>query len=119
MAHVNGIFKHLRLFLTAVTLLCALTINHKEIPAYVPAKAPNTAVDHSSMAGTGTEVVKQKISFEAVTSSILLDLAQPFSFLRVFFEAPTDVPFRLFRAVFSATHYFSILFADSIQPNAP
>jgi hypothetical protein len=121
MARAPYILKHFRLFLTALTLLCALTFNHKEVPAFAPitGKAPVTAVDQASPERQEKQVLKQKISFEAVTSFVILDLAQPLAFLRVLFEAPLDLPFTLYKAAFSPTHFFSVLFADTIQPNAP
>lgn len=121
MAHAIPILKHFRLFLTALTLLCALTLNHKEIPAFAPAtgKAPVTAVEKTAFPEQDRQVLKQKISFEAVTSFVVLDLVQPLAFLRVLFAFPLDVPFAFYRTVFSDHHFFSVLFADTIQPNAP
>jgi hypothetical protein len=112
---------HFRLFLTAVTLLYALTINHKEIPAYAaaPGQVPVAAFNTAAAPDQDREILKQKVSFEAVTSFVLLDLAQPLSFFRVPFEAPADLPFTLLNIAFSGTHFFSLLFANTIQPNAP
>lgn len=121
MRSAKDISKHFRLFLTAVTLLYALTINHKEIPAYVaaPDKAPVTALETTAAPDQDKKVLKQKVSFEAVTSFVLLDLAQPLSFFRVPFEAPADLPFTLLNIEYSGTQFFSVLFANTIQPNAP
>jgi hypothetical protein len=121
MIRAKHISQHFRLFLTAVTLLYALTINHQEIPAFAtaPEKAPVTALDTAASPEQDKQVLKQKVSFEAVTSFVLLDLAQPLSFFRVPFEAPADLPFTLLKTDFGGTHFFSVLFGHAIQPNAP
>lgn len=121
MKSAKDISKHFRLFLTAVTLLYALTINHKEIPTYAasPEKNPVTAFDTTAAPEQDKQVLKQKVSFEAITSFVLLNLAQPLAFFRVPFEAPADLPFSLLKTDFSSPHFFCVLFANTIQPNAP
>jgi hypothetical protein len=124
MPKVNNISSHLKHLLMSVTLLWALMLNGQEVVAYTSLadsapKQANTrltdAPDHEKRT-----VVKQKVSLEATTSFVALNLqqavepiAQP-TFVRVTNEllpAYTTIP--------PGLTLVAQIFPITIQPNAP
>jgi hypothetical protein len=107
-----------RLLCTSIALLLVLTVNHRSLPAYAFAPAQQTAVNTQGL-DTESSVVKQKVSFEATTSFIELQLSEPAAFLRLTFMAPVQqvvhktlgTPYWAFRLQRLATL--------PISPNAP
>ncbi len=120
MANVRTISHPFRFLVTAVTLLCVLLLNHQEITTYRPApvKLPGTNTQlHKS--AQKQAVVKQKVSFEATTSYLLMPLAQftdwlPPVFSRQFSLTPVTAP-KTRQGIF----LFAMLCASTIVPNAP
>ena len=108
----------------SVTLLWALMLNGQEVVAYTySAKAvPQKA---SSELATAPEkehktVVKQKVSLEATTSFVVLNLGQalePTPFPE--FAQPTDEPLPSLVAKPAGIGFIAQLFPITIQPNAP
>ncbi|WP_238395656.1 RNA methyltransferase [Pontibacter pudoricolor] len=118
------IAQQLRYLLMSVTLLWALMLNGQEVRAYVlPAdntekqEKPRVTDVPSPEAKT---VVKQKVSLEATTSFITLNLQQatlPASFPA--FAALTDEVLPAQTALPSGNGFVAQLFPTTIQPNAP
>lgn len=114
------IFKQLRVVFTAITLLCVVALNNREVTTYTAAQtAPAHQVDKSAAAQQhGT--IKQKVSLEGTASYLILQLAalpgilpeldfpQPFAFIITFYQR-----------AFSVAGFFKIFFSAAIQPNAP
>lgn len=112
--------QHWRLLCTSLALLLVLTVNHRVMPAYVQAtpETPQTAL-HKTERKADHCVVKQKVSFEATTSFVDLDLAEPIAFLRITFARPV---FWLVRPLLVTAYWASFLQQLSIfslSPNAP
>lgn len=116
-----NIAKQLRVVLTAITLLLMVGLNNREVTTYVAAPDIKTGqqVDKSAAADRhGT--VKQKVSFEATPSYVVLQLAAVvpvlpgFSFVKPIFlqlipQYPTGI----------VLGYFKTLLSTTIQVNAP
>ncbi|MGV3538220.1 MAG: hypothetical protein ACO1OQ_00325 [Rufibacter sp.] len=107
-----------RLLCTSIALLLVLTVNHRALPAYAHA-APNTQQTAVKKQDKDATVVKQKVSFEATTSFVDLNLAEPTAFLHITFTAPVahvvpskaGIPYWAF--------YLQQLATLPISPNAP
>lgn len=108
----------------SVTLLWALMLNGQEVRAYV-LPADNTTrqetprVTDAPVSETKT-VVKQKVSLEATTSFVTLNLQQatlPAPFPA--FASPTDEVLPAHTALPSGNGFVAQLFPTTIQPNAP
>lgn len=121
MANVRTISQQIRLLFTAVTLFCVLLLNNQEITTYrvAPEKLPanaNTQL-HQGAAEKPT-VVKQKVTFEATTSYLVLQLAHFTDWLHpAFSRCPlvSPLPVKISQGIF----FFRILYAFAIVPNAP
>jgi hypothetical protein len=117
----NTIWKQFRVVFTAATLLCALFLNYQEITTFAgPAAQPAEnarSVDTSKNQPDFT--IKQKISFEAVTSFILLPAPEP--------ALTSDLTFTFIPAITGSVQpvlaaglpFLSLLLGTAIQPNAP
>lgn len=118
----KNIYNHLRHLLLSFTLLWALVLNGQEVVAYrAPAKAPvKTTQLATAPDGDCKTVVKKKVSLEATTSCVLLNLQQaivpaPFqSFAR---PANDDLPAAVISS--AGAGFMAQLFPVTIQPNAP
>jgi hypothetical protein len=120
---ISCYFKHL---LMSVTLLWALMLNGQEVVAYTSAVNNGNAQQHSSQLATAPSsesktVVKQKVSLEATTSFVALNLQQAVVPLpqQPTFANPTDILLPAYTTVPPGVGFVSRLFPIIIQPNAP
>ena len=108
----------------SATLLWALLLNGQEVRAYtLPAdnttKQETSRVSHAPASESKT-VVKQKVSLEATTSFVTLNLQQatlPAPFPA--FAIPTDEALPAHTVLPSGNGFVAQLFPTTIQPNAP
>ncbi len=125
MPKAKHIFHHFRHLLMSVTLLWALMLNGQEVVAYsAPVKGPVKAGAPHVATAPGAEtktVVKQKVSLEATTSFIALNLQQHAMVPPVFpgFAPPVDEELASCLARAPGAGYIAQLFPITIQPNAP
>jgi len=114
------IIKHLRLVLTAFTLLLVVGLNNREVTTF--AAAPETKTEHklTTAAADRNGTVKQKVSFEATASSyVIWQLVALPHFWQTAFLKP------LFSAIISyvpaglISGFFRLFLATAILPNAP
>ena len=123
MPQKSTIAQHLRYLLMSVTLLWALMLNGQEVVAYsLPAEKPVKETNQKVVNAPATEksVVKQKVSLEATTSYVTINLQQatlpaPFPV----FAAPTNDNFSALTAKPTGNGFVAQLFPVTIQPNAP
>jgi hypothetical protein len=118
---IGSHFKHL---LMSVTLLWALLLNGQEVTAYglQAQEAQSTPATHVANKPEKEErsVVKQKISLEATTSFITLNLQQviePDSMPG--FAKPSDELLPLYATTIPGSTFVALLFPITIQPQAP
>ncbi|WP_207432532.1 hypothetical protein [Sabulibacter ruber] len=110
-----------RLLCTSIALLLVLTVNHRALPAYAHATASPAEQTAVSKQGRDADssVVKQKVSFEATTSFVDLQLAEPTTFPRLTFAAPVEQVVK----TSLGTPYWAFLLQQvatlPISPNAP
>lgn len=121
MPKAKHIFHHFRHLLMSVTLLWVLMLNGQEVVAYsAPAKA---CASHLATAPDSEKkaLVKQKISLEATTSFIALNLQQHAILPPAFpaFAPPVDEKLASCLARAPGAGYIAQLFPITIQPNAP
>ena len=119
---ISSCFRHL---LMSVTLLWALMLNGQEVVAYTAA-AHGTPQQQSSRLATAPSsedntVVKQKVSLEATTSFVALNLQQGIVPLpqQPTFANPADELLPAYTAVPPGIGFVSRFFPVTIQPNAP
>ena len=113
---------HVRHLLMSLTLLWALVLNGQEVVAYSStAKAPATAAQLATAPeGESKTVVKQKVSLEATTSVIALNLQQAIVPVPVqSFAAPADDKMQTSGLAPPGNGFIAQLFPVTIQPNAP
>ena len=112
---------HVKHLLMSFTLLWALMLNGKEVAAYAPAaQQHNTQHLATAPASENKAVVKQKVSLEATTSFVTLNLQQatlPAPFPA--FAIPTDEALPAHTVLPSGNGFVAQLFPTTIQPNAP
>lgn len=123
MLNTKIITSHFRHLLMSVTLLWALVLNGQEVVAYAGSVPGTTQQTNSKFAVPSEDsktVVKQKVSLEATTSFVALNLQQalepvPFpvfaSTAHDILPAHTSVP--------RGASFVQQLFPVTIQPNAP
>ena len=118
MPKLKTISCHVKHLLMSFTLLWALMLNGQEVVAYT-ATANGTA--HQVAVPEGKSVVKQKVSLEATTSFIALNLQQAVVPLpqQPTFPNPTDELLPAYTAVPPGAGFVARLFPIIIQPNAP
>ena len=113
---------HVKHLLMSFTLLWALMLNGKEVAAYAPAaQQHNTQQLATAPASENKAVVKQKVSLEATTSFVALNLQQAVLPLpqQAAFPNPTDELLPAYTAVPPGAGFVARLFPIIIQPNAP
>lgn len=121
MAGIRTIAQHIRVLLTAVTLLCVLLLNHREITTYRPAPVSSAAEPQLQSSEKEPAVVKQKISFEATAADLVLLIA-PLAIGRhpvVYapqLTVPATTPLFFVGVLISC---LLILLSGTIIPNAP
>ena len=112
---------HFRHVLMSVTLLWALVLNGQEVTAYglsVPA-TQKTHVKNCAEQEQKT-VVKQKVSLEATTSFVSLNLPQALEPTPVpGFATPADELLPPYATTIPGNTFVAILFPVTIQPQAP
>ncbi len=122
MAATRNITQQIRFLFTAVTLLCVLLLNNREITTYnLVVSQPFSKGDSQLNESSKKErtVVKQKVSFEATTSYFLLPLVHFIQWLHPEFYVPiSETPALLSPAPYF-TYFFWVLFGFIIIPNAP
>ncbi|MDX5348922.1 MAG: hypothetical protein LPJ89_09320 [Hymenobacteraceae bacterium] len=119
MPKVSSIAKQFRLIFTSLTLLCALALNNRELTTYtLPVSLPVQEQAVQPKEQKQTEV-KQKVTFEATSSYVVLHLEKFVSCLRVVFTKPLELLQPLFSSADGITGFFRILSATQIMPNAP
>ena len=120
MPQQNTILKQFRVVFTAATLLCALFLNYQEVNLFAAAKPAKAKTEQLTKTEKKPDLtIKQKISFEAVTSFILLPAPLAavlpnfqFHFIPVTTEAVLPV-------ISAGLPYISRLLGTALQPNAP
>jgi hypothetical protein len=114
-----NISRHLRLMLTAVTLLCVMALNHREVTTYAcaPDAAASQQLHKSAAEHHGT--VKEKVSLEAPHAYLQLQLAICTDFIRAVFRSPVTPLVNRLRLPNPATGFFKIFLSAAIQANAP
>jgi len=116
-----NIAKQLRVVLTAITLLLMVGLNNREVTTYAAAPATKTGQQvNKSDAAERNGTVKQKVSFEATSSYVVLQLAAAVPELSNFnFTNPVC---RYLTPQYPAgivLNYFKTLLSTTIQVNAP
>ena len=119
MAVPVNIVQHLRLFLTAITLLLVVGLNNREVTTYaVPDKAAHQVKHAPAAEQHGT--IKKKVSLEATSSYLVLQLAAlPAIFSRISFPSWLIPVKTSYQPVVAVTGFFKLFLATAIQPNAP
>ena len=115
MNRLKAISLQLRFLFIGLTLLSVLSLDKREVAICL--EKPNT--EHTVKADSRQFVIKEKVSFEAVTSFIVIPEAifpDFFSFDFTFTPAPKQ--FVSFAVPEVSTNYQRLL-ATSISPNAP
>lgn len=118
MPKIKTISCHVKHLLMSFTLLWALMLNGQEVVAYTSA-ANNAAQQVTTPEDKA--VVKQKVSLEATTSFVALNLQQAVVPLpqQPTFPSPTDELLPAYTAVPPGAGFVARLFPIIIQPNAP
>ncbi len=122
MPKAKSISCHVKHLLMSLTLLWALMLNGKEVAAYAPAAQQHNAQQLATApASEHKAVVKQKVSLEATTSFVALNLQQAVLPLpqQAAFPNPTDELLPAYTAVPPGAGFVARLFPIIIQPNAP
>ncbi|MEJ8758066.1 RNA methyltransferase [Pontibacter sp. H259] len=119
MPESKTIAQHFRYLLMSVTLLWALMLNGQEVRAYsLPADKAASEVAHAP--AEKKTVVKQKVSLEATTSFVTLNLQQATLPAPLpAFAAPTDDMLPAQTALPKGNGFVAQIFPITIQPNAP
>ena len=113
-----NIAKNFRLIFTAITLLFVVGLNNREVTTYAAPKAKTTQHVNNTAAQTHG-ILKQKVSLEATTSYVILQLAICADFIRYTFTNPICKVNTSYTLISAVTGFFSVLLATTIQPNAP
>ena len=106
----------------SVTLLWALMLNGQEVVAYSYGNAPKQTASSLATAppAEGRTVVKQKVSLEATTSFVVLNLDQALEPAPLpSFAAPANEALPAYAARAPGAGFVARLFPVTIQPNAP
>jgi hypothetical protein len=113
------ISRHLRVMLTALTLLCVVALNHREVTTYTAAPEAKTAHQLHKTTAERQGTIKQKVSLEAPHAYLVLQLATFTDFLRVDFISPVTPVLNRFRLPRPVTGFFKVFLSAAIQANAP
>ncbi len=115
MNRLKSISLQLRFLLLGLTLLSVLSLDKREVAIYLGEPATEQTIKSSAK----QFVIKEKVSFEAVTSFIVLPEAIfPDLFSFDFSIAPAPKQFVAFAVPVVSSTYQRLL-ATSISPNAP
>jgi hypothetical protein len=119
MQQVANISRHLRVLLTALTLLCVVVLNHREVTTYTAAREAKTAHQFHKTTADRQDAVKQKVSLEAPHAYLVLQLAPITDFLRFDFKAPFSPVRHRLRLPNPVPGFFKTFLSAAIQANAP
>lgn len=114
-----NIVQQLRLFLTAITLLLVVGLNNREVTTYTVPDAAAHQVAHAP-AAEQHGIVKKKVSLEATSSYLVLQLAAlPANFPRLNFPDRLIPVKTSYSPVVAVSGFYKLFFSTAIQPNAP
>ena len=119
MLPLANISRHLRLMLTALTLLCVMALNHREVTTYAAAPEAKPAQQLHKTAADQHGTIKQKVSLEAPHAYLILELAATADLLEVDLAAPATALLHRLRLPHPVTGFFSIFLSTVIQAQAP
>lgn len=119
MLPLANISRHFRVILTALTLLCVMALNHREVTTYVSAPAAGSSQQLHTATAERHGTVTQKVSLEAPHAYLVLQLATFTDFFRVTFHCPVTTLLHYCRLPEPVTGIFSIFFSTLIQAQAP
>ena len=119
MLPLANISRHLRVLLTAITLLCVVALNHREVTTYASAPEARKTQQLHKTAAEGHDTVKQKVSLEAPHAYLVLQIAACTDFLPVAFTTPLRPLLNRFGLPNPVTGFFKIFLSAAIQANAP
>ena len=115
-----NIARQLRVVLTAITLLLMVGLNNREVTTYGAAPASETGQQVNKSAADRNGTVKQKVSFEATSSYLVLQLAAAIPhFLNFSFSKPLFLHVAPLYPGGIVLGYFKTLLSATIQANAP
>lgn len=113
------ISRHLRLMLTALTLLCVMALNHRELTTYTAAPEAKTTQQLHHTAADQHGTVKQKVSLEAPHAYLVLQLAACTDLVSFDFVSPVTQVLNRLRLPHPVTGFFKIFLSAVIQAKAP
>jgi hypothetical protein len=119
MQKVANIARHFRVMLTALTLLCVMVLNHREVTTYTAAPEAQTAHQLHKTAADRHGAVKQKVSLEAPHAYLVLQLATFTDFFTPDFSSPLIQALPLVRLPDPVSGFFKVFLSAAIQANAP
>lgn len=120
MLSLTHISRHLRLMLTALTLLCVMALNHREVTTYVGAAKAGTGQQVQKTATERHGTVKQKVSLEAPHAFLVLQLdACTHNLLRVAFPLPASPVLATLPLTAPVSGFFKTFLSALIQAQAP
>lgn len=125
MPNTKAISDYLKHLLMSFTLLWALMLNGQEVVAYTAAANGPTQQSDCQLAtvpaSENKTVLKQKVSLEATTSFVALNLQQAAVPLpqQPSFARPTDELLPAYTTIPPGIGFVSRIFPITIQPNAP
>ena len=114
-----NIVRHLRLVLMAITLLFVVGLNNREVTTFAAAPEATAGQQVDQSAGERNGTVKQKVSFEATPSYVVLQLAAVPGFLNLNFAKPLLQPLTPTYPSRIVAGFFKIFLSGAIQANAP
>lgn len=116
LAHIS---RHLRLMLTALTLLCVMALNHREVTTYAGAAKASSSQQVQKSASERHGTVKQKVSLEAPHAFLVLQLDACTNLLRVSFTPPARPELAPLSLAAPASGFFKTFLSAVIQAQAP
>jgi hypothetical protein len=119
MQKMANISRHIRVILTALTLLCVVGLNHREVTTYTAIPETGTAQQVHKTAAARQGTIKQKVSLEAPHAFLVLQLATFPDFARIDFMAPVTPVLNRFRLPKPVSGFFKTFLSAAIQANAP
>ncbi|MGV3502200.1 MAG: hypothetical protein ACO1O1_00720 [Adhaeribacter sp.] len=119
MLPLPNISRHIRVMLTALTLLCVMALNHREVTTYVAAANTKSGQQVQKTAAERHGTVKQKVSLEAPHAFLVLQLAACASLPRVEFTPPVTVEPAALPFSSPIRGFFKTFLSAAIQAQAP
>ena len=115
MFRLKSISLQLRFLLLGLTLLSVLSLDKREVAIYLE----KPATEHTFKASPKQVVLKEKVSFEAVTSFLVLPEAILPATFHFDFSTATVSETAFSYVIPAVTPIFKRLLATAISPNAP